>query len=286
MNRKIAFQLSTVAAVIALCVGAWRVTREKMSANDGLFSNKETNVQREDGARIEKVNIEMAKRETGQPMDAGMTSKTPDGKPIMAPPSYGNLKPIDPSVSPQAKAAAEAFATKSHPERLSCAVFPAKFNVEKWKNDADYKTAYLATPEPARCYQSAQPSKETPRIALACPQLIQTMQGQPVELRVKGSPGFPVTFTSFDAASFISGSGNTGSQLTTQTSICDENGIATATLLAPPGVIDDCRVIASCPVNAGLAKITVHVRLPASAQSAASAAPPAAASVPVSTPNS
>lgn len=277
MNRKNLFQLSAAAAVIALGVGTWWLTREKSSGNSLLPANGEEVARREEGERIAKVNAEMAaKREAGQAQVPGMIGKTPDGKTIQAPPDYGSLKAINPDASPQAKAAVEAALSKTHPERLTCAVLPAKFDAKKWVEDAAYKAEYLRVPEPARCYQSAQPAKGVARIALASPAYLETLQSQPVDLRVKATPGMPVTFTSFDAAMFTAGSGNTGSQLTTQTVVADENGIATATLVATSGVIDDCRVIASCPVDAGLAKITVHAKLPENAQSPANATAPVA----------
>lgn len=279
MKTSTRFQLSAVAALIALGIGAWWFTRESPSVDSGLSSGQEADVRREEGARIAKADAEVAaKREAERAEASGTIGKTPDGKPIPAPPGYGTLQPLSPSASPQAKAAMEAFVTKTHPEYLSCAVLPPRFDAKKWLEDAAYKAEYLRVPAPARCYQSAPPKAGVRRIALACPAYIETLQSRPVELRVKASPGFPVTFTSFDAANFLSASGNVGSQLTTQTAVCDENGVATAVLVAPPGVIDDCRVIASCPVNAGLAKITVHAKLPASAQSTANAAKPAPAS--------
>lgn len=259
MNRKTLFQLSAAAAVVALGAGVLWFTRDQNPINQDV-SSSESKLQREEGERIAKADADIAakRREEGQGVATGGKLPEVSTKGL----SYGQLKPISPDASPQAKAAVEAVATKTHPERLTCAILPAAFDAKKWAEDAAYKAEYLRVPEPARCYQSAQPQKSVKQIALACPAYIETKQGSPVELRVRATPGMPVTFTSFDAAMFTSGSGNTGSQLTTQTTVADENGIATATLLATPGVIDDCRVIASCPMNAGLAKIIVHATLP------------------------
>lgn len=261
MNRKSLFQLSAAAAVIALGVGVWWFTREKSPENQGIPSAQEK-IQREEGERMAKADADLAvkRREEGQ---AGGTAAPGDRKPVSTEGlSYGQLKPLAPDASPQVQAAVSAALGKNHPERLTCAILPAAFDSAKWLNESDYKSEYLRIPEPARCYQSAQPQKGVKQIALACPAYIETLQNHPVELSVRATPGMPVTFTSFDAAMFTAGSGNTGSQLTTQTAVADENGIATAVLLATPGVIDDCRVIASCPVNSGLAKITVHAKLP------------------------
>lgn len=268
MKKSTLFQLSTLAILIALGAGAWWATRQNNTVDSGLSSQKESDVVREEGARIAQADAQVAvQRKAEAAVIAAGSKGVPAMGQVKQDPGYGQLTPISPDASPQAKAAVEAALTKTHPERLTCAILPAKFDAKKWAEDAAYKAEYLRVPEPARCYQSAQPKKGVKQIALACPAYIETLQNRPVELRVRATPGMPVTFTSFDAAKFTAGSGNTGSQLTTQTVVADENGIAVATLLATPGVIDDCRVIASCPVNSGLAKLVVHAKLPEESQS-------------------
>lgn len=267
MSRNSITTIALLTAVVAIGAAVFFLKNRENRQHPGMLDDTS---KQDDSANITQADAEAKRLAEADKAKGGKSGSDPMALSTEGL-SYGHLSPIALDATPQVKSAVEASLAKTHPERLTCAVLPAAFDAKKWSSDEAYRAEYLRNPEPARCYQSAQPGKGVHRIALACPNYIETLQGRPVTLSVRATPGMPVTFTSFDAAHFTAGSGNTGSQLTTQTCISDGNGVATATLVAPSGVIDDCRVIASCPVDAGLAKITVHVRLPALKAPAASA---------------
>lgn len=258
-NRLIAAVLLAALAV-AGGVAWWKLKPAAVAPLPSQADLREQQLRREEVERIARADAGAATRtdivRPTQPTD-GPAGGNP--KKIQEPAGYGTLQPISATATPQTKAAVEAALAKNHPERLTSAILPAPFDAKKWVEDADYRQQYLATPEPGRCYQSAQPAQGVRRIALACPAYIETLQGQPVELRVRATPGMPVTFTSFDAAQFVD------TKVTTQTVVADKDGIASVQLLPTPGVIAESRVRASCPVDAGVALITVFVKLPAEA---------------------
>ena len=80
-------------------------------------------------------------------------------------------------------------------------------------------------------------------------------QGQSIPLRVRATPGAPVTFTSFDLGQFEN-------QLTSITVQADKQGIATARFVGSSGTINDVNILVASPVNSGQAKFAVNVVLP------------------------
>ena len=66
----------------------------------------------------------------------------------------------------------------------------------------------------------------------------------------------PVTFTSFDLGVFDK------SQLTTVTVQADGRGVAEAVFTAPPGTVDDVRIMAASPVTTGQVRFVVNVQWP------------------------
>lgn len=267
MTNRTKYTLSLLIAALGIGMFALVCTRREHPDVSSPFRDEARTSADSDAKRLADLNgrkmTDPAKTKGGPatPKDGGGMA----GQPLA---SYGELKPMSPSVSPQAQSATTAALTKTHPERLTCAITPAPFDLAKWNADSAYRKAYLETPEPGRVYQSLAPGKDIPHIALASPSYVETLQGQPVVLSVKAPAGLPTTFSSFDAAHFTAGSGDgvVGSQLTTQTVVASDDGVATATLVAPPGVIENCRVRASCPAASGFVTFNVFVKLPTSSK--------------------
>ena len=166
--------------------------------------------------------------------------------------SYGVTPLVKANANQQAASVAEALATKSHPERLTPAILPAPFDPAKYEADPE---TYVNTIEPGRVFQSAQPGEGVFPLRTLTPRLLTIEQGQSVPLRVRATPGAPVTFTSFDLGQFEN-------QLTSITVRADDKGIATARFVGSPGTINDVNILVASPVNSGQAKFAVNVELP------------------------
>ena len=173
--------------------------------------------------------------------------------------NYGVTPMVKPDANPQAASVAEALASKTHPERLTPAILPAAFDPEKYQADPQ---TYINTIEPGRVFQPAQPGEGVFPLRTLTPRLVRSEQGQSVPLRVRATPGAPVTFTSFDLGQFEN-------ELNSITVQADGNGIATVRFTGSGGTINDVNILAASPVNSGQAKFVVNVNLPRPAGAAA-----------------
>lgn len=173
---------------------------------------------------------------------------------------YGKTPPVAIDANEQVALVAEATRTGGYPERLTVAVGsksakqydPGRFDSSSDRYDEAYRTKYLMSPEPGRVWHPAQPGPGVRRIEPLMPTFVKVDQGEEIELRVGGEPGHPVTFTSFDLGRFEN-------QLTTITVVTDDQGVAEAIFVGPPGTADDVRIMAASPVTSGQVRLTVHV---------------------------
>lgn len=166
-------------------------------------------------------------------------------------PLYGVTPAVPRNLNPAVQAAVEAIETKSHPERLSVLVPPRAFDAGAYRENP---RAYLDTVEPNRVFATAAPGPDVPRLAPVSPRLQMAQQGEPVELRVQAPPGAPVTFSAFDLGTF------TETGLTSVTVAANDQGVAMATFVAPPGTIEDVNVLAGSPLASGQMKFVVNVQ--------------------------
>ena len=192
---------------------------------------------------------------------------------------YGRTPAVAPDANPNVKSVVEAIQTKSHPERLSALIAPAKFDKAAYEADP---AAYLAVSEPGRVYQTAQPGKGVPVLRPASPQFVAMTQGETIELTVKGIPavgnnagndasggtsGGPVTFTSADLGRFEN-------ELTSITVAADASGVAKVHFTAPPGTINTVRILCGSPLATGQVEFVVQVEpAPGTSESLGSVVP-------------
>ncbi len=146
----------------------------------------------------------------------------------------------------------EAIEGKSHPERLSPTVVPAKFDPEAYQADP---SVFLSLAEPGRVWQTVQPAKGVnPLIPIGSTN--QTLhQGESVRLVVRAEPGSPVTFTSFDSGVFEN-------QLPSQTVAADDKGQAVAVYTASTGTVASVNVLAGGALNSGQVQFRLFIPIP------------------------
>jgi hypothetical protein len=144
---------------------------------------------------------------------------------------------FDPSARERA-AAVVRETLKTAPARLSTTAALPPFDKQAY--DADPQ-AYLSRVEPARCFQTAAPSaEETP-------------------LWVKGLPGAPVTFTTFDGGAFKENG------LPSVTVQADGRGLAVAHFTAGKGIGGDVSIVAGSPLSMGVQRFVIRVGGPLAA---------------------
>lgn len=203
---------------------------------------------------VERPRTDLERDTPTTPEDAEATSGGKD------PLDYGTTPGVAINTNEQTQAVAEAIKTGRHPERLSVSVAsktarnfdPEKFDPESDAYDEEYRSTYLASPEPGRVWFPAQPAEGVERIQPLMPQFVQVEQGEDITLRVSGQPGQPVTFTSFDLGMFEN-------QLTTMTVVANAQGVAEVQFRGPPGTIADVKIMAASPVLSGQVRLTVNV---------------------------
>ncbi len=166
----------------------------------------------------------------------------------------GEVQPVPGDANPSVRAVVEAAQAGSSPERFSAMVLPAPFDRERFLANPEF---YLATPEPGRVYQVAQPGPQVPRLRRLSPGSSEIPRGGQVELVVRTEALMPVTFTSFDLGGF-------DNQLTTITVQADGRGFARATFHAVAGTIAGTDVLAASPVTSGQIHFTITIIDPGS----------------------
>jgi len=159
-----------------------------------------------------------------------------------------------PTVKPEAnadvKSVVEALKNNTNAERLTPLIQPQAFDAQAYMAD---RFKYCHTIEPGRVYQSAKPSKDTPRIRVDGPAIATIAQGQRTKLRVVSAPSWPVTFVSFSGGQFPN-------QLNCMTVEADSKGLLEIEYLATTGVIEDVFILAASPMASGQARWTITVR--------------------------
>ena len=162
---------------------------------------------------------------------------------------YGKTTPVKGNANPQVRSIAEALRDKNHPERLSPLLPPKAFDAAAYKQDPK---AYLDVVEPGRCFQSAQPGKDVPKLQPLSPQLQEVAQGQSVTLRVRATPKSPISFTSFDLGKFQN-------ELTAITVEANDQGVAEVKFWGTAGTINEVNIVAASPMSSGQARFIVNV---------------------------
>lgn len=153
---------------------------------------------------------------------------------------YGHTPPIV-ADNQQVRSAVAALKDGKHSERLNPLIAPAAFNAEAYKANPQ---EYLDVAEPGRVFQSAPAAPGVAAIQPISPYWQDVKQGDSIDFTVKASPGYPVTFTSFDCGAF-------GNGLTTQTVQADSAGVATVKFLGMPGTVMETNILVSSPMTSG-----------------------------------
>ena len=133
---------------------------------------------------------------------------------------YGTNAPFAVDTNANTQSVATALRNPSqYPERLSVLVQPKPFDLAAFTKDPQ---TYLSVIEPARVFQTAQPSKESPAIQRISAMGPTIKQGSSTILQVKVLPNMPATFTTFDLGRFEN-------DLTTITVQANSEGLASCT---------------------------------------------------------
>ena len=173
--------------------------------------------------------------------------------PVITESPYGTLPQIPVDANPAVAQVAESVRTGVNPERVSAMIVAPPFDLAAYRADP---AAYLAESVPGRVWQSAQPGEGVPRLQRIGPRNVALRQGEQVTLAVQASAGNPVTFTSFDAGIFTN-------QLTSITVAANDEGVARATFVATPGVIENSNILVSSPLCVGQVNFNAIVSLAA-----------------------
>lgn len=145
----------------------------------------------------------------------------------------------------------EARATGKHPERLSAAVRPGKF--DKAAFDANPQ-AYLDVVEPGRIYQIRDPGPGVRAIRVVGQPFVYVPEATPATLAVSVEPRAPVTFTAFGTlGAFDNG-------LSSITVIADREGVARVIYTPAPGGAGSVRITAGSPSTSGQGSLLVGVQ--------------------------
>jgi hypothetical protein len=139
---------------------------------------------------------------------------------------------------------------KIAPTRLSTTAALPPFDKQAY--DADPR-AYLAEVEPARCFQTAPPSAEGRPLEVQVSARSAMPTGGETPLWVKGVPGAPVTFTSFDGGAFKENG------LPSVTVQADGRGLAVAHFTAGKGIGGDVSIVAGSPLSVGVQRFVIRV---------------------------
>lgn len=169
----------------------------------------------------------------------------------LPPQNYGRSQPVKVATNVQVASVAEALKNKNHPERVSVLFAPTIFDRAAFEANPD---GYLNVIEPGRCMASAQPGPDVPVLKAVSDQRVSLSQGESVKLTVKGAPLAPVSLTSLDLATFAD------NKLNAITVRADKEGVATVTLVATPGALNDVHVLAASPMASSQVRFTVEIQ--------------------------
>jgi hypothetical protein len=131
----------------------------------------------------------------------------------------------------------------------------------------------LTTTEGKRVYETARPGPGVPLLALASPAWVETQPGGSITVQARSAPGALVNFWAVEGGVFPN-------QRASITVLADDQGVATTTVTANSGTLDDTSIVIGSPQAVGLQTVTMHVLYPGSIH--ARARQPAAAALPAS----
>jgi hypothetical protein len=201
------------------------------------------------GAHGTSVAASDARREPEQPApDTGAVDAAAAGAPVL--PAYGETPAIAHEAHPQAAAAYRALQSGSRDHALlSVLAEPTPYPAQGTPTERD---AWFARAEPARAFRPAEPGEGVPRLEQLSPYAVTIPQGGSTELRVKTTPGGPVTWSSMDLGAFEN-------QLPCITVQADAEGIARAIFTAPPGTLHETDIQAASPTASGTLRWVITV---------------------------
>jgi hypothetical protein len=113
----------------------------------------------------------------------------------------------------------------------------------------------LRTVDPARIYDTAHPGPGVPSLTIVGPSDQRIHPGDSAPVAMQTAPESLVTFSAKDGGLFPN-------QQSSITVLADEQGIATTSILANPGTVDDVYVFAGSPAAVGTICTIVHVLYP------------------------
>ena len=158
--------------------------------------------------------------------------------------------------NPKIRRIFDALTEDKRAERFSSFVLPESFDRRGFDvNQRGYAEQYAEEVEPGRVFESAQPEERGIALYSRSGTFSRVLQGESVRLQVQASPNAPVTFTSM-------GLGQFENELSSQTVVADEEGIATITFTASTGTKDEVSILAASPVVSGQVRFVVSVQLP------------------------
>lgn len=154
------------------------------------------------------------------------------------------------AVTPERAAEAVRETLRTNPELLSTTAALPPFDLADF--EANPKE-YLNQVVPARALQTAMPGPGVPALEVQSEARTAIATGEVAPLWVKGVPGGPVTFTTFDGGIFK----ETG--LTSATVQANANGLAVAHYTAGPGIGGDVNIVAGSPLTTGTRRFLIRV---------------------------
>lgn len=129
---------------------------------------------------------------------------------------------------------------------------PEPFDAEAYAKDP---ASYLNKIRPGRVHQTAQPGPDVEPLRPDSNLMNEVIQGERVVLRVKASPGNPVTFYTPQVGEF-------DNRLSTYSVAANDEGVATATYFAGPGTQGIIDIVAASPLHSGQTHFFVNVEVP------------------------
>jgi hypothetical protein len=140
---------------------------------------------------------------------------------------------------------------RTEPERLSPHAAARPFDQASFDNDPE---AYLSEIEPSRCYQTATPGQEVPRLSAPSGLRTELSGDEPAILWIVTAPNAPVTYTAFTGGFF------TENGISSVSVRADARGLASAHFRADRGAEGDLMVIAGSPLASGMQQFRIRAR--------------------------